>query len=156
MPPSHAAMGSAAIPGVSPGHGKWAGCTRRGAGSTVTREMCTTMGDICSRGQPLLAADVCAQLSQTEHRQTDRRSGTHTTLTQVHTIPREGTWLYVMFNHISSRELFFIKRDYSRFHLTSKTFSTVQRCPLRSTGATQQSGFKCQIHLLPKEGRSMQ
>lgn len=68
--PGHAAMGSAAIPGVSPGHGKWARCTHRGAGSTVTREMCTTMGYICSRGQPLSAADVCTAQPNRAHTHT--------------------------------------------------------------------------------------
>lgn len=156
--PGHAAMGSAAIPGVSPGHGKWAGCTHRGAGSTVTREMCTTMGYICSRGQPLSAADVCTAQPNRAHTHTDMQQHSHSTqwFTQIHTTPGEGTWLYRMFNHVSSRKLFFIKRDYNRFHLTSKTFSTVQRCPLRSTSGAQQSGFKLQIRPLLKGGRSMQ
>lgn len=103
---------------------------------------------------------MCAQLSQTEHTHThtDMQQHSHSTqwFTQIHTTPGEGTWLYRMFNHVSSRKLFFIKRDYNRFHLTSKTFSTVQRCPLRSTSGAQQSGFKLQIRPLLKGGRSMQ
>lgn len=97
--PGHAAMGSAVIPGVSPGHGKRAGCTHRGAGSVVTKEMCATMGFICSRGQPLSAADVCTAQPDTVH--TDTAAHTQHSAHSGPQTPGEGTWLYVMFNHVS-------------------------------------------------------
>lgn len=73
-------MGSAVILGVSPGHRKQAGCTHAGAGSMVTEEMRATIGYICSRGQPLSAADVCtAQPHRARiHRKTDRQTQQHT------------------------------------------------------------------------------
>lgn len=119
-------------------------------------------GDVHHNGVHLLQrpAPVCSRCvhssaKQSTHTQTQQHSHS-TRFTQLHTTPGQGTWLHRMFNHVSSRKLFVIKRDYNRFHLTSKTFSTAQRCPLRSTSGTQQSGFKLQIHPLLKGGHSMQ
>lgn len=123
-------------------------------------------GDVChnrvyllQRPVPVSSRCMHSSVTQSMHTQKDRQTQQHThstRLTQVHTTPGEGTWLYMMFNHVSSRKHFFIERDQNRCHLTSKTLSIVQRCPLRSTHGTQQSGFKLQIHPLPKGGRSMQ
>lgn len=117
-------------------------------------------GDVHHNGVHLLqrAAPVCSRCVHSSAKQsthTHGRSSTHTARGSL-TTPEEGTRLYGMFNHVSSRKLFFIKRDYNRFHLISKTFSTVQRCPLRSTSGTQQSGFKLQIRPLLTGGRSTQ
>lgn len=102
---------------------------------------------------------MCAQLSQTEHTHTHTHRPAALTQHSAHSGPHDSKRKDLagqMFNHVPSRKLFFIKRGYNRFHLTSKTFSIVQRCPLRSTGGTQLSGFKLQIRPLPKGGRSVQ
>lgn len=101
--PGHTGMGPAAIPGASPGHGKGAGCTH----STVTREMCTTKGFICSRGQPLSAADVCTAQPNRARRQTDRSAALtqHSAHSGPHDSRRRDLAVQV-FYHVPSRKLF--------------------------------------------------
>lgn len=134
-----------------------------GAGCTHRRWQHGHQGNVHHKGvhllqrpAPVSSRCVHSSAKQSTRRHTDRPAAP--TQHSAHSGPhnsRRRDLAVQMFNHVPSRKLF-IKRDYKRFHLTSKTFSIVQRCPLRSTSGMQQSGFKLQIHPLPKGGCSVQ
>lgn len=77
-------------------------------------DACHNRVHLLQRPVPVSSRCVHSLATQSTHTQKDRQTQQHTHstwLTQVHMTPGEGTWLYMMFNHVSSRKHFFIERE---------------------------------------------